>query len=287
MKKNRRDTMKQVRELWKENHAIPIVVGTIVLSLTFLFFMISKPLFQAPEVVTPTLLKEKIRINDVAYELIGVYENETGSDLVVTLGYDVYETTNTSIGEIEITPQLKDATIKDAEVEILKGSDQFYVLSIKHIPKTWTTLRIQIGEKNQENKATMYVNKQNTEVPVTTFEKGNFYPTQAYAEVHASIYEREMMERQKYKKVTQPAYDVSQTIAKTMRQIDELEKSKSYKTEQEKQEIDQKIKSKQEEIKQLNTQEKQYESMAKEYDERIKNLSQKTRDLKQTYGIVD
>ena len=274
-------------QLWlNTNQSILYLTTFGILIILFLGFISSRFLLEKPIKVVETPREETIWVDTKGYQWIQKYISEDKTELAILIGIENENPDNITNKEIEITPSLKNMSISNSEVTVLKGSENFYVLTIKQLPKNWETVRVQVGEVGKNDQALLFFNRE-TEYESESLSSDNdkFKPTQEYANVYATLFEIEENKKLIQKNVTEKQASIKNEIEKIETEIEKLNKDLEYKTASERANREQRITHLRKEQDTFRGQIVQLEKNKKEYEERILNLERKLSDQKRAYHI--
>lgn len=274
-------------QLWlNTNQSIRYLTTFGILIILFLGFISSRFLLEKPIKVVETPREESIWVDKRGYQWIQKYISEDKTELAILIGIENENPDNTSNKEIEIKPSLKNMSISNSEVTVLKGSENFYVLTIKQLPKNWETLRVQVGEVGNNDQALLFFNRETEyESNSLSIDDSKFKPTQEYANVYATLFEIEENKKMIQKNVTEKQASIKDEIKKIDTEIEKLNKDLEYKTASERANREQRITHLRKEQDTFRGQIDQLEKNKKEYEERILNLERKLSDQKRAYHI--
>lgn len=278
--------IKKIRLWLSTNQSIQYLTTFSILCILFIGFMTSRLIFEKQEEVVETKPNESIVVNNVAYQWTQKYVNESSNEVVIGIAIDPEKSTTVIPEEIDIIPQLKDMSIANSEVKVYKGSDNYYLLSIKNLPKNWTTIRLRVGAKNNSQQALMYFNHQsNYNDKGNIFSEKDFRATEGYAKVYGALYEISNVKKNIETNVTKKEEEYQASIQTHEDEIKKLMTDIQYKTEKEKERRESQAKTIRQKQETLKKQIEQLESIKKEYEEQEHLLQKKLDDLKKEYSI--
>ena len=278
--------IKKIRLWLSTNQSIQYLTTFSILCILFIGFMTSRLIFEKPEEVAETKPNEAIVVNNVAYQWTQKFINESSNEILIGIAIDPEKSTTVIPEEMEIVPQLKDMSITKSEVKVYKGSDYYYLLSIKNLPKNWTTIRLKVGAKNASQQALMYFNHQsNYNDEENIFSEKNVQATEGYAKVYSTLYEIDQVKKKMKTNVTKKKEEYKASIQTHEDEITKLMTDIQYKTEKEKERRESQAKTIRQKQEILKNQIEQLEVIKKEYEEQEQLLQKKLNDLKKEYSI--
>ncbi|MGY3725458.1 hypothetical protein SAMN05421767_10416 [Granulicatella balaenopterae] len=271
----------------KDNPSLKYIFSISFYLIIFLFFVTSN-LFFAKDKPVVEAARETIKVeNSIAYEVLNKYKNENETEVAFLVAINPMKTTNREIGEITIVPKLKNATIQNATVEYIKGSDFLFVVDIKDLPEKWDAVQLNIKDSNSNNFVSFVMNRNDnhSDYLYTTISKQTFLATKEYAELESAKYELTLLERQRKEKITNQIEKLENQISQKQKELETIEQDTEYKTDKQLKEREQNIQNYQIEIERLKREIGTLESDESEFLEREQNISKKIEDIKTKYNL--
>lgn len=274
-------------QLWLDtNPSVRYLATFVCICICFVGFITSRIYLEKPVLVSETVPNQVIFVEGKGYSWGQKQVNEDRSEVTILFKVDVENPDNTSKTDLQIIPELKNMSLRNSTVTIFKGSENFYVLNIKNLPKDWETFRVKVGEQGKANQALFYFNRESSYMGADVLlTKDQFEPTQEYTNVYATLYEIEMIQRYMEQTIVQKQNGLRENITQLESEITDLGKDLEYKTNIEKTRREERIANLRKEQDGLRGQIQQLDTTKKEYEERIANLKRKVNDQKQAYHL--